>query len=95
MTTPSSLTATADREQRVLELMASCERALAEGRGSEADRALLEAETLLPEHPRVLHEQARRLMAAGDARADAVRPSTVRRGLGRGVRVVILEHPGL
>jgi len=89
MTTPSSLTATADREQRVLELMASCERALAEGRGSEADRALLEAETLLPEHPRVLHEQARRLMAAGDARAAR---ASLERAVAQAPREIRLLH---
>jgi len=56
-------------EQRVLQLMAGCERAAAEGRDADALRALREAAALQPEHPLVLHEQARRSLAAGDARA--------------------------
>jgi len=56
-------------EQRVIALMAGCERALAERREADALRALREAEAFLPEHPLVLHEKARRALGAGDARA--------------------------
>jgi aspartyl/asparaginyl beta-hydroxylase (cupin superfamily) len=55
-------------EQRVLALMAGCERALAERRDADALRALKDAEAILPEHPLVLHEKARRALGAGDAR---------------------------
>ncbi len=54
-------------EQQVLALMGACEKALGERRESDALRALQAAAALLPEHPRVLHEQARRLLATGDA----------------------------
>jgi aspartate beta-hydroxylase len=56
-------------EQRVLMLMAACDRALTERRDADAARALREAEAILPEHPLVLHERARRALGAGDARA--------------------------
>jgi aspartyl/asparaginyl beta-hydroxylase (cupin superfamily) len=56
-------------EQRVLALMSACERAVAERRDSDALRALKDAEAILPEHPLVLHEQARRALGAGDPRA--------------------------
>ncbi len=49
--------------------MGACERALAEGRESDALRALREAEGTLPGHPLVLHEQARRAQLGGDPRA--------------------------
>ncbi|HUO79452.1 MAG TPA: aspartyl/asparaginyl beta-hydroxylase domain-containing protein [Steroidobacteraceae bacterium] len=56
-------------EQRVLALMAACDRALAERRDGDAARALKEAEAILPEHPLVLHERARRALGAGDPAA--------------------------
>lgn len=54
-------------EQRVSALMASVERFLAERRDAEAQRAFTEAASILPDHPMVLHERARRLALAGDA----------------------------
>lgn len=54
-------------EQRVSTLMASVERFLAERRDAEAQRAFTEAASILPDHPMVLHERARRLALAGDA----------------------------
>jgi aspartate beta-hydroxylase len=56
-------------EQRVLALMGACERAVAERRDGDALRALADAEAIQPEHPLVLHEKARRALAAGDPRA--------------------------
>lgn len=53
-------------EQRVMALMANVERLLAERRDAEAERLFFEAQALLPEHPLVLHERARRLALAGD-----------------------------
>jgi len=53
-------------EQRVIALMSACDRAVAERRDSDALKAFREATTLLPEHPLVLHEQARRALLAGD-----------------------------
>lgn len=49
--------------------MGACERALTERRDADAVKALREAEAILPEHPLVLHERARRTLAAGDARS--------------------------
>jgi tetratricopeptide (TPR) repeat protein len=54
-------------EQEVLRLMAGVERLVAERRDSDALRVLAEAESILPEHPLVLHERARRLMVGGDS----------------------------
>jgi aspartate beta-hydroxylase len=65
-TRPVDPAAAAD-EQRVLALMASVERLNAERRDGEAQRLLREAQAILPNHPLVLHERARRLLAAGDA----------------------------
>jgi len=56
-------------EQRVTALMADVERLLAERRDVEAHTLWSEAAAILPEHPLVLHEQARRMARAGDARA--------------------------
>ena len=56
-------------EQEVLRLMAAVERLVAERRDADALRVLAEAEAILPEHPLVLHERARRLMAGGDPAA--------------------------
>lgn len=49
--------------------MAACDRAHALRQRAEADRAFAAAQALLPEHPAVLHEQARRTLAAGDPRS--------------------------
>jgi aspartate beta-hydroxylase len=54
-------------EQRVAALMANVERLLSERRDAEAQRLFREAEALLPDHPLVLHERARRLAVGGDA----------------------------
>src|ERR1700677_2296786 len=54
-------------EQRVAALMANAERLLAERRDAEAQRLFHEAEAILPDHPLVLHERARRIAAGGDA----------------------------
>jgi aspartate beta-hydroxylase len=59
----------AANEQEVLRLMAAVERLVAEQRDADALRVLAEAESILPEHPLVLHERARRLMAGGDPAA--------------------------
>jgi aspartyl/asparaginyl beta-hydroxylase (cupin superfamily)/Flp pilus assembly protein TadD len=56
-------------EQRVLKLMAAFERLVRERRDAEALRVLGEAEAVLPDHPIVLHERARRLLAGGDPHA--------------------------
>jgi aspartyl/asparaginyl beta-hydroxylase (cupin superfamily) len=53
-------------EQRISMLMGEVERLTAEHRGAEAERALAAAVGLAPEHPLVLHEQARRAALAGD-----------------------------
>jgi len=47
--------------------MANAERLLAERRDAEAQRLFHEAEAILPDHPLVLHERARRIAAGGDA----------------------------
>jgi aspartyl/asparaginyl beta-hydroxylase (cupin superfamily) len=54
-------------EQRVVAMMTAVERLVAERRDAEAQRLLGEAAAILPEHPLVLHEHARRLSLAGDA----------------------------
>jgi aspartyl/asparaginyl beta-hydroxylase (cupin superfamily)/Tfp pilus assembly protein PilF len=54
-------------EQRVAALMGHVDRLLTERREAEAQRLFREAEAVLPDHPLVLHERARRLAVAGDA----------------------------
>jgi aspartate beta-hydroxylase len=54
-------------EQRVAALMANVDRLLGERREAEAQRLFREAEAILPDHPLVLHERARRLAVGGDA----------------------------
>ncbi|HTW38817.1 MAG TPA: aspartyl/asparaginyl beta-hydroxylase domain-containing protein [Steroidobacteraceae bacterium] len=54
-------------EERVAALMAGVEQLVAERRDVEAQRLLSEAEAILPNHPLVLHERARRLLISGDA----------------------------
>lgn len=49
--------------------MATVERLLAERRDAEAQRLFQQAMAILPDHPLVLHEQARRTALAGDAPA--------------------------
>jgi ornithine lipid ester-linked acyl 2-hydroxylase len=56
-------------EERVSALMASVERLVAERRDAEALQLWTEAAAILPNHPRVLHERARRLALGGDAAA--------------------------
>jgi aspartyl/asparaginyl beta-hydroxylase (cupin superfamily) len=56
-------------EQKVLALMASVERLVVERRDTEALKLWNEAAALLPEHPLVLHERARRLALGGEAGA--------------------------
>jgi aspartyl/asparaginyl beta-hydroxylase (cupin superfamily) len=56
-------------EQKVVALMATVERLVAERRDADALRLFREAEALLPDHPLVLHERARRLLQGGDAPA--------------------------
>jgi aspartyl/asparaginyl beta-hydroxylase (cupin superfamily) len=56
-------------EQKVVALMAGVERLVAERRDAEALRLLGEAVAILPDHPLVLHERARRLSLAGDPAA--------------------------
>ena len=53
-------------EQKVAMMMANVERLLAERREAEALRVFGEAAAILPDHPMVLHERARRLAVAGD-----------------------------
>ena len=54
-------------EHRVAVLMANVERLLAERRDADALRLYGEAAAILPDHPLVLHERARRTALAGDA----------------------------
>jgi aspartate beta-hydroxylase len=56
-------------EERVSALMTGVERLVAERRDAEALKLWSEAAAILPDHPRVLHEQARRLALGGDAHA--------------------------
>jgi aspartyl/asparaginyl beta-hydroxylase (cupin superfamily) len=53
-------------EQRVAALMANVERLVAEHRDAEAQRLFGEAAAILPDHPLVLHERARRVALSGD-----------------------------
>jgi len=59
---------TAD-EQKVAALMANVERLVGERRDADARRLFAEAEAILPDHPLVLHERARRLAVGGDPAA--------------------------
>lgn len=61
-----SALATSANEERVSSLMASVERLVAERRETEALALFNQAAAILPEHPRVLHERARRLALGGD-----------------------------
>lgn len=54
-------------EHKVAALMANVERLLAERRDADAQRQFREAEAILPDHPLVVHERARRLAVGGDA----------------------------
>jgi aspartyl/asparaginyl beta-hydroxylase (cupin superfamily) len=56
-------------EERVSSLMLSVERLVAERRDAEALALFNQAAAILPEHPRVLHERARRLALGGDPAA--------------------------
>jgi aspartate beta-hydroxylase len=56
-------------EQKVAALMDNVDRLLAERRDAEAQRLFGEAAAILPDHPRVLHERGRLLLAGGDAPA--------------------------
>jgi aspartate beta-hydroxylase len=56
-------------EQKVTGLMASVARLLGERRDAEAQRLFTEAAAILPDHPLVLHERARRLAIGGDPSA--------------------------
>jgi aspartyl/asparaginyl beta-hydroxylase (cupin superfamily) len=69
MSTRSAAGADVAGEQRVLALMAAVNRLVDERRDAEALRALGEAESISPDHPLVLHERGRRLLAGGDAHA--------------------------
>jgi aspartate beta-hydroxylase len=53
-------------EQKVAALMANVERLVAERRDADAQRLFGEAAALLPNHPLVLHERARRVALSGD-----------------------------
>jgi aspartate beta-hydroxylase len=53
-------------EERVTALMANVERLVAERRDAEAQRLFGEAAAILPDHPLVLHERARRVALGGD-----------------------------
>ena len=70
MTRPPNAVASqqTEPERRVLALMSACERAVAERRNGDALRALKDAEAILPEHPLVLQEKARRALGSGDPR---------------------------
>jgi len=67
MNVASPEAARAASEQRVVALMANVERLVAERRDVDAARLFREAEAILPDHPLVLHERARRLLQGGDA----------------------------
>jgi aspartate beta-hydroxylase len=53
-------------EQRVAALMANVERLLSERREADAQRLFTEAAAILPDHPLVQHERARRVALGGD-----------------------------
>jgi len=56
-------------EQKVAALMANVERLVAERRDADAQRLWREAQAILPNHPLVLHERARRFLVGGDPAA--------------------------
>ncbi|HEY6483442.1 MAG TPA: aspartyl/asparaginyl beta-hydroxylase domain-containing protein [Steroidobacteraceae bacterium] len=56
----------ASEEQKVTVLMANVERLVAERRDADAQRLFTEAAAILPDHPLVLHERARRAATGGD-----------------------------
>ncbi|HEY2035856.1 MAG TPA: aspartyl/asparaginyl beta-hydroxylase domain-containing protein [Steroidobacteraceae bacterium] len=60
---------TSAAEERVNSLMTNVERLVAERRDAEALALFNQAAGILPEHPRVLHERARRLAVGGDPAA--------------------------
>jgi aspartyl/asparaginyl beta-hydroxylase (cupin superfamily) len=61
-----SAEAISTEEERVSSLMASVERLVGERRETEAAALWSQAAAIMPEHPRVLHERARRLALGGD-----------------------------
>jgi len=61
-----SAQATSGDEQRVASLMANVERLVAERRDGEALALFNQAAAIMPQHPQVLHERARRLALGGD-----------------------------
>jgi aspartate beta-hydroxylase len=67
MDAPTAGPPVAAADARVTALMARVERLVAERREAEAQVLWREAEALQPQHPLVVHERARRLLAAGDA----------------------------
>jgi aspartate beta-hydroxylase len=69
MNVPPKGTAPTALEQQVAILMANVERLAGERRDADAQRLFREAEAILPHHPLVLHEHARRLMVGGDSSA--------------------------
>lgn len=66
MNVRSAEAAFAADEQRVAALMANAERLLAERREADAQRLFAEAAAILPDHPLVQHERARRVALGGD-----------------------------
>ena len=69
MNVRSAEAGTAPDEQKVAALMAHVDRLVGERRDAEAQQVLGEAAAILPNHPLVLHERARRLLAGGDPAA--------------------------
>ena len=55
-----------EAERRVAALMSTVERLVGERRDADARRVFAEAAAILPDHPSVLHERARRAALAGD-----------------------------
>ena len=54
-------------ETTVVNLMTQVDQLLAQGQSEQAQQCFNEAQRLLPNHPLVLHESARRMLSAGDA----------------------------
>jgi aspartyl/asparaginyl beta-hydroxylase (cupin superfamily)/Tfp pilus assembly protein PilF len=74
----------AAKEHRLVALMSAAEKLSAERREEEALHAFRQAEALDPEHPLVLHERARRHLAAGELQqAHALFEQAVARAPGR------------
>jgi len=69
MNVRSAEAGTAPDEQKVAALMAHVDRLVGERRDAEAQQVLGETAAILPNHPLVLHERARRLLAGGDPAA--------------------------